>query len=125
MPVTVHFPDYDFNENIHIYCFHEWDVFLIHVFYDRHKNQRTGLIESSEKKETFACAIFVNICYVACMINRAGQLIDQLTSLSIYRAGLIDKPALKSKVQQNDNCFYQGSYCTLIKLKFYFPLKKL
>ena len=51
MPVTVHFPDYDFNENIHIYCFHEWDVFLIHVFYDRHKNQRTGLIESSEKKK--------------------------------------------------------------------------
>ena len=33
VPVTVHFPDYVFNESIHnMYCFHEWDVFLIHLF---------------------------------------------------------------------------------------------
>ena len=38
VPVTVCFPDYVFNENIHIYCFHKWDVFLIQLFYDRHKN---------------------------------------------------------------------------------------
>ena len=39
VPVTVRFPDYVFNESIHnMYCFHEWDVFLIHHFYDRHKN---------------------------------------------------------------------------------------
>ena len=36
--VTVCFPDYAFNENIHIYCFHEWDVFLIDLFNDRPKN---------------------------------------------------------------------------------------
>ena len=32
MPVTVRFPDYTFNENIDMYCFHEWDVFLIYLF---------------------------------------------------------------------------------------------
>ena len=38
VPVTVHFPDYAFYENIHnMYCFHEWDVFLMHLP-DRHKN---------------------------------------------------------------------------------------
>ena len=36
--MTACFPDYAFNENIHMYCFHEWDVFLIHLFYDHHKN---------------------------------------------------------------------------------------
>ena len=36
--VAIHFHDNAFNENIHnMYCFHEWDVFLIHLFYDRHK----------------------------------------------------------------------------------------
>ena len=35
VPVTVCFPDYAFNEIIHnMYCFHEWNVFLIHLFYD-------------------------------------------------------------------------------------------
>ena len=36
--VTVPFPDYVFNENIDMYSFHEWDDFLIHLFYSRHKN---------------------------------------------------------------------------------------
>ena len=39
MPVTVRFPDYASNENIHnMYWFHECDVLLTHFFYDRHKN---------------------------------------------------------------------------------------
>ena len=39
VPVTVRFPDYACIENIHnMYWLHEWDVFLIHLFYDRHKN---------------------------------------------------------------------------------------
>ena len=32
--------------------------------------------ESSERKETFACAIVSKICYVACAINCAGKLIS-------------------------------------------------
>ena len=36
--VTVRFPDYAFKENIHTYCFQEWDVFLIHLFNNRCKN---------------------------------------------------------------------------------------
>ena len=32
VPVTVHFPDSAFNENIHMHCFHEWDIFLIYLF---------------------------------------------------------------------------------------------
>ena len=44
VPVTTGFPDYVFNENIHnMYCFHEWNVSLIHLFYVRHKKQRTYL----------------------------------------------------------------------------------
>ena len=50
-----------------------------------------------EKK--LACAIFGKI-YVAYAINRAGQFICLLASLHERdREGLIDKPALKSKVQ--------------------------
>ena len=39
MPVTVRFPSYAFNEDIHnMYQFHKWDVFLTQIFYDSHKN---------------------------------------------------------------------------------------
>ena len=56
---------------------------------------------SWEKKETFACTIFGKTCYVACAINRAGQLICLLANLyELDRAGLIDKAeSRKSKVQ--------------------------
>ena len=33
VPVTVRFPGYAFYENIHIYRFQEWDVFLIYLFF--------------------------------------------------------------------------------------------
>ena len=53
-----------------------------------------------KKKETFACAIFGQTLYVACAINRAGQLICLGGSLQECNcAGLIDKTAFKSKVQ--------------------------
>ena len=46
---------------------------------------------SLEKKETFACAVFGKICYAACSINRAGQLICLRASLHERdRTGLID-----------------------------------
>ena len=55
---------------------------------------------SLEKKETSACAIFSKIFYVDYEINRAGQLICLIASQQEHdRAGLTDKPALKSKVQ--------------------------
>ena len=75
LQVRVCFPDYAFYENIHTCSFHEWDVFLIHLFNDRHKNERTHLFWVSRKKETFACTIFSLICYVACAINCADQVI--------------------------------------------------
>ena len=31
VPVSVRFPDNAFNENMHMYCFHLWDVFLIYL----------------------------------------------------------------------------------------------
>ena len=43
-PVTVRFSDYAFNENIHMYCFHEWDISLIHLFYDRQKPKSTSVL---------------------------------------------------------------------------------
>ena len=49
--------------------------------------------EFSEKKETFACAIFSKICYVAYAINRACNLICLRACLHQRdRARLIDKP---------------------------------
>ena len=74
--------------------------------------------------ETFACAIFGKIAYVAGAINRAGQLNCLLASLpEPDRAGLIDKAeSLKSKVQWNNNCFYNKWYRTSNKLRFYFPI---
>ena len=55
--------------------------------------------ESWEKKETSACIIFGNTYYVACAINRAGQLICLLASLhEPDRVGLIYKLShLKAK----------------------------
>ena len=50
--------------------------------------------EPSEKKETFAGAIFCKICYVACTILKAGKLICLCVCLHECNcAGLIDKPA--------------------------------
>ena len=50
---------------------------------------------SLEKKETFACAIFGKICYVASAINHAGQMIYLRVSLLEHDGvGLIDKLAL-------------------------------
>ena len=81
VPVIVRFPDYGFNENIHsVYWFYEWAVFLIHLFYDAHKNKELVSFESWEKKK-LDCAIFGKICCVACAISRAGQLICLRNSL--------------------------------------------
>lgn len=40
MLITVPFPDHAFNEDTHISCFHEWNVFLITPFVMRDKNLR-------------------------------------------------------------------------------------
>ena len=82
VPVTVRFPNYAFIENT------QWDVSLIHLFYDTQKIKNTSLL-SLEK-----------ICYVACTINHDGQLVCLHASLHERdRLHLIDKPSLKSKVQ--------------------------
>ena len=50
VPVTICFPGYALNYNIHnLYCFHEWDVSLIHLFCDRHKKYRTSLFRVLRK----------------------------------------------------------------------------
>ena len=89
VPVTIRFPDYAFNENIHnMYCFQEWYVSLIHFFMTDTKNKEHVSFESWEK-----------ICYVAFAINHAGQLIFLRNSTSLherYCAGLIDNPSLKN-----------------------------
>ena len=45
------------------------------TFLMTHKNLMTSLFWVYRKKETFACTIFDNICYVACVINRTDKLI--------------------------------------------------
>ena len=57
-PVTVCFLDYAFNnENIDMYCFHEWDVFLITFSYDTKKLKSKSLL-SLEKKRNFCLLNF-------------------------------------------------------------------
>ena len=94
MPVTVCFIDYAFNENIHKYCFHEWDVFLIYLFLWQTQKLSNESLLNLEKKETFASVISNKICYVACMINHIGKLIYPCTCLHEHDHIdlLIDKP---------------------------------
>ena len=97
VPMTFHFLDLAFNENIHIYCFHQWDVFLIHLFYDM-QNFNMSLLSLKEKRNFGT--IFSKTCYAACTINHPGQLICLLASLHKHNgAGVIDKAARKNKVQ--------------------------
>ena len=70
-----------------LYCFHEWDVFLIDLF----------MIDTKIKKHIS----LESWVFAACTINLGGQLIC-LHANSLHECnwvGLIDKPALKSKVQ--------------------------
>ena len=101
VPVTVGFPDYAFNENMHDVLLSRMGCFPDTLFlWQTQKLKNTSLLSLKKKKGTFACAIFGKICYVACVINRAGQLICLHASLhERNRAGLIYKSALKNKVQ--------------------------
>ena len=73
MPVTVYFPGYAFNENIYIYCFHKWDVFLIYLFlWHTQKLSNKSLLRVLSKKEVVQFSVK---CYALCVINSAGKLI--------------------------------------------------
>ena len=50
MPLIVHFPNYAFNENIQIYCFHEWDVFLTPFLCQIQKLKSMSLLVLRKKK---------------------------------------------------------------------------
>ena len=84
VPVTFHFPDYAFNENV--YWFHECDVFLIHLFYDTQKLKNTSLFSLEKKRNLLARFsvkfVMLSIDLPACQPARARCLIN--------------KPALKS-----------------------------
>ena len=87
VPVTVRFLDYVFNE-IHTYVlFSRMGCFPDAPFlWQTQKLKNSSLLSLAQFS-------------VLCAINRAGQLICLLASLHERdRAGLIDKPALKSKV---------------------------
>ena len=78
----------------------------LYLFYDRPYGQTQTFKNKSslsleEKKETFACAIFDKICYVACAINCAGKLICLRACLHKQdRMVLIDKPETHSDIQE-------------------------
>ena len=82
-PVIVRFP----NENICIAFTN--GMFSWYTFsYDTRKPKSKSFL-SLEKKETFACPILGNICYVACAINCTGKLICLCACLHEHdRAGL-------------------------------------
>ena len=91
MPVTVYFPGYAFNENIYIYCFHKWDVFLIYLFlWHTQKLSNKSLLRVLSKKEVVQFSVK---CYALCVINSAGKLICLFACLQKRNcAGLTDKP---------------------------------
>ena len=52
VPVTVRFPNYAFNENIHMYCFYKWYVsWYSFLFMTDTKIKECVSFESWEKKE--------------------------------------------------------------------------
>ena len=52
VPVTIRFCNYVFNENIHsMYCFNEWDVSQIHLFYETQKLENMCLLSLEKKKK--------------------------------------------------------------------------
>ena len=62
VPVTVSFPNYAFNENRHNkYCFHKWDVFLIHLFMTNTKDKEHISFESWEKNKLLLVQFSVKI----------------------------------------------------------------
>ena len=64
-----------------------------------HKDLRTSLFWVFRKKETFVCAIFDKICYIACVINRADKLIYLRACLHERDCtGFIDKPLRDWKI---------------------------
>ena len=70
--------------------------------------------ESSEKKETFACANFSKICYIACPINRTGKLICLRASLhECDCTGLIDKPKEGGRCKRAKNSLKWQKFCLL------------
>ena len=72
-------------------CFVQFRILLFLWQTQKLKNKFFWVLR---EKETFACAIFTKICYVACRINRASKLIYLRACLHEHdRAGLTDKPA--------------------------------
>ena len=56
VPVTIRFPDYIFNKNIHsMYCFHGWDVSLTNFFYDTQKLNYMSLLSLEKKRNLCLC----------------------------------------------------------------------
>ena len=89
VPVTVYFHNYVFNENIHMYCFHEWEVFLIYIFLWHTKTKEQV---SFEKERKLLSAQFLVKFVVTCAINHIGKLIPLHACLhERNRSGLIGK----------------------------------
>ena len=57
-PVTVYFPNYAFNENIVMYCYHQWDVFLIYLFLRHTQIKEQVSFESWEQINFCLCHIW-------------------------------------------------------------------
>ena len=86
VPVTVYFHNYVFNENIHMYCFHEWEVFLIYIFLWH------IFFLSLEKGRKLLSAQFLVKFVVTCVNNHIGKLIPLHACLhERNRSGLIGK----------------------------------
>ena len=89
VPVSVRFPDNAFNENMHMYCFHLWDVFLIYLLWQTQESIEQIFFDSWEKNKLLPAQFSVKFIMLPARYK--------LTCLHACQhncdcAGLIDNP---------------------------------
>ena len=134
VPVTVRFLDYAINENIHMYCIHEWDVFLIYLLlWQTQKLSKKSLL-SLEKKKLFPAWFLVKFvmlparsfalvnwfaCVPACMSTITHVSLTSLVLLRITSwivAELVFKWAYRNMI----SLWYFFAKYSVFKLAFKF-----
>ena len=110
VPVTVHFPNYAFNENMHMYCSHERDVFLIHFFLWQTQKLKNMSLLSLEIKELLLEQFLVNFVMLpAWSVALANWFASVPACMSMITWVPLTRLHLKAKFNKMVIVFIMGS----------------